>query len=210
MAVDITPNLIENLELLAIKSDLGGTEYVNVDFDLKDHASGPFDAVSIFINYCPGASPGDGLKVVVYGSSDGGAAKIRYATLFPLDFDHTSQTTVDADSGSGQKVLNVAATTMFAVGDYIIIDPQNTQSKREVGQIDSIQAAVSVTLADNLVYTHLGADAEPVRVWQGNVVNLDVGALTWIRLRLENLDTDAGDDCVVQVYATGRKGYQGS
>jgi hypothetical protein len=60
---------------------------------------------------------------------------------------HTSSTTVDASSASGQKVLNVAATTMFTVGDRIVINEAGTP---EYGYIDSIQAGVSLTLEDNL------------------------------------------------------------
>lgn len=60
----------------------------------------------------------------------------------------TNTTTVDASSSSGQKVLNVTATTMFVVNDQILIDGTETQT------IASIQAGVSVTLYGNLDATY--------------------------------------------------------
>lgn len=74
-------------------------------------------------------------------------------------------TTVDDDSVSGQKVLNVASTSGYDVGNYIVIDDGG--AKQETGVIDTIQAGVSLTLVDNLANTHLGADA--AEVYQGSV-----------------------------------------
>lgn len=60
-------------------------------------------------------------------------------------------TTVDAESALGQQVLSVAATANFAVGETVCIGfPANC----EVGVIDSIQDAVSLTLVANLTKTH--------------------------------------------------------
>ena len=68
--------------------------------------------------------------------------------------------TVDSDSSSGQKVLNVAATTGFAVGDNIIINDGG--AREEQGIVASIQAGVSLTLEDDLTYTHTAAQADVV------------------------------------------------
>ena len=68
--------------------------------------------------------------------------------------------TVDADSNSGQKVLNVAATTDYAVFDRITINSGG--GREESGYIDSIQAGVSVTMKDNLTNTHTAAQADEV------------------------------------------------
>ena len=74
----------------------------------------------------------------------------------------TTTTTVDADSNSGQTVLNVAATTMFAVGDRVRINSGGARD--ESGYVASIQAGVSLTLMDNLTYTHTAAQADVVQV----------------------------------------------
>ena len=60
-----------------------------------------------------------------------------------------ASTTVDASSASGQKVLNVTATTGFHVGDTITIDDANGTG-RESRIIDTIQDGVSLTVTVNL------------------------------------------------------------
>lgn len=69
-------------------------------------------------------------------------------------------TTVDADSSSGQKVLNVAATTGFAVGDEILIHAGGAREER--GVVASISAGASLTLEENLTYTHTAVQADDV------------------------------------------------
>lgn len=97
-------------------------------------------------------------------------------------------TTVDADSASGQKVLNVAATVdsngdaLFGVGDRVIIDSGGGGDGEETGYVASIQAGTSITLVSNLSITHLGASADVVNVqniWKdaiGTGTNAVVGA----------------------------------
>ena len=74
----------------------------------------------------------------------------------------TGTTTVDADSNSGQAVLNVAATTDFMVGDRIRINAGGARD--ESGYIVSISAGASVTLAANLASTHTAVQADVVQV----------------------------------------------
>jgi len=69
-------------------------------------------------------------------------------------------TTVDADSAAGQKVLNVAATTDFAAGETVKIGADT--AREEYGVINTIQAGESLTLHDNLTYTHTLVQADPV------------------------------------------------
>lgn len=71
------------------------------------------------------------------------------------------ETTVDADSASGQKVLNVTATTNAVVGRQVII-AAGDGSLEEVGTIASIQAGDSITLQENLVGTHTSAAGNTV------------------------------------------------
>jgi hypothetical protein len=73
-------------------------------------------------------------------------------------------TTVDANSASGQKVLNVASTTTpaFAAGDSVVINYGG--AREESGTIDTVQAGVSITLLANLTYTHTAAQADEVSI----------------------------------------------
>ena len=76
-------------------------------------------------------------------------------------------TTVDAESLLEQKVLSVASTANFAVGDTVCI---GFSANCEVGVVDSIQEDESLTLVDDLTLTH--AIAETVT----NCVLLDADA----------------------------------
>ena len=69
-------------------------------------------------------------------------------------------TTVDANSAADQKVLNIADTADIHVTDPIIID--STGDREEWGIVDSIQAGVSITMQDNLLYTHTAVQADTV------------------------------------------------
>jgi hypothetical protein len=74
-------------------------------------------------------------------------------------------TTVDQNSPSGAKILYVAATTNFAIGDVVLVDKKNANSKREFLEVESIQDAVSLTMTTNLTYTHTAAQADDVTGW---------------------------------------------
>jgi hypothetical protein len=74
--------------------------------------------------------------------------------------DTSGSTTVDADSASGQKVLNVAATTSFNVADAVLINSGG--AREEWNEIASIQAGVSLTLQNNLRYQHTAVQADAV------------------------------------------------
>ena len=94
---------------------------------------------------------GDGHLLI--GADNGNSIQV-YRTGDALDDqlrNDTTGTTVDASSASGQKVLNVAATTMFKVHDRIVIDEAGTP---EYGYVASISAGVSVTLVSNLGATY--------------------------------------------------------
>ena len=79
-------------------------------------------------------------------------------------YNHTTTTTVDADSASGQTVLNVASTTPFKVGCRVNIDPDSSGGGQEYGHVASISAGVSITLMDNLANTHTAAQGDTVQV----------------------------------------------
>lgn len=73
-------------------------------------------------------------------------------------------TTVDGDSASGQKVLNVASTVNMLVGGRVAIDPFDAGSRLEAGVIDAITAGVSITLVSNLAFAHTAGQADKVHV----------------------------------------------
>ena len=93
-------------------------------------------------------------------------------------------TAVDAESLPEQKVLSVASTDNFAVGDTVCI---GFSANCEIGVIDSIQEDESLTLVDDLTLTH--AIAETVT----NCVLLDADA-----------DVTADDQAVSFHNATGK------
>lgn len=72
----------------------------------------------------------------------------------------TASTTVDFTSAAAQKILKVAATTNFQVGDPVIINSGGP--RQEVKTIASIQAADSLTMTANLTYEHTSGDADAV------------------------------------------------
>lgn len=80
----------------------------------------------------------------------------------PARFEIFPETTVVADSASGQTTLNVADTGEFQVDDTIVID-EGDSTKRELATVSAIVAGVSLTLAANLKNSHDADDAAIVR-----------------------------------------------
>ena len=107
--------------------------------------------------------------------------------------------TVDSDSNLGQKVLNVAATTGFAVGDHILINEGG--AREEQGKVYEIQAGVSLSLEDNLTYTHTSVQADAViKEWFAFDVQftpLQEG-FVYLNVFLKKYE-DAGDGCYVDI-----------
>ena len=70
-------------------------------------------------------------------------------------------TIIDQDSASGQKILYVANTSEFDMKETIEIGFKTV--RQETGIIDSIQSGISITLKENLIYTHIQIDADTVK-----------------------------------------------
>jgi hypothetical protein len=70
----------------------------------------------------------------------------------------TISTTVDQDSASEQKVLYVASTTGFTKGGIVLIAEGTV--RQETKLIGSVQAGVSLTMSENLEYTHTSAQGD--------------------------------------------------
>ncbi|MFA5380262.1 MAG: hypothetical protein WC455_31155, partial [Dehalococcoidia bacterium] len=89
-------------------------------------------------------------------------------------FAATVTTTVDATSAAAQKVLNVAATTGFAVGDVVLVNSGG--ARQELITVASIQAGVSLTAVYNLQYEHTAAQADAVDQCQYSGKQIEVGS----------------------------------
>jgi len=72
-----------------------------------------------------------------------------------------SGTTVDQDSNSGQKVLYITDTSDFEEREVVEIGFGT--ERQEEGIIDTIQDGISITLKENLQYTHTLAQADIVK-----------------------------------------------
>ena len=70
-----------------------------------------------------------------------------------------ASTTVNINSSSGQPTLNVASTTNFETGEYVIIDEGG--SREETKRILTI-GANQLNFTENLAYVHTAADADDV------------------------------------------------
>jgi parallel beta-helix repeat protein len=101
---------------------------------------------------------GDTVELVTRVYPRGAGAGAARATLASAT--KVLHTTVDADSASGQKVLNVAVTSGFAAGGTIHIN--HGGARAETGVIDTIQTGVSLTLTVNLTNTHTALQADEV------------------------------------------------
>lgn len=82
---------------------------------------------------------------------------------------YSTGSTVDVESAAAQKVLSVAATGNFDtttgnLGWRVIIG--RGTAREEEGTVDTVQAGISITMDDNLVYTHPIADVVEV-LWAG-------------------------------------------
>lgn len=69
-------------------------------------------------------------------------------------------TAVDADSNSGQKVLNVTSTARFYRKDSVLVDEGG--DREEWCCINTIQDGISLTMENNLRYTHTAVQADAV------------------------------------------------
>jgi len=70
-------------------------------------------------------------------------------------------TTIDQDSNVGQKILYLANTTDFEEREVVEIGFGT--ARQEEGIIDTIQDGISITLKENLIYTHTLVQADTVK-----------------------------------------------
>ena len=101
------------------------------------------------------------IKTAYFGDGGDGASAKTGATTF-----NSVKTSVDTLSSSGQAVLSVAATASFSVGDRVFIhQTRGTGSGLwEIGEIESIDAGVSLTLKNNLVNSYQSTGAQVILI----------------------------------------------
>lgn len=212
----IKPKFIETIELLAlVHNDFAGQEMKEYLIDLEGGASpytsGPFEIMSVVIGWAPGASPDSGKAVLIEvfaaptgANADRYRATVQDTILRPFAT-AVGNTTVDATSSNGQKELNVAATSNFAVGQTVIIGAGT--ARMEFGVITAIVAGVSIFLKKNLTYEHTAGDADKVKTWQSVSVPIVPAGCGARVLRVFNEDTDGNDDSIIEITAAGQAGY---
>lgn len=79
---------------------------------------------------------------------------VSITSLTDLNYNHTvdANTTVNAESAAEQKVLAVTATTGFVAGEQVLVDKGGDHEATYT--IASIQAGVSLTMEEDLAFTH--------------------------------------------------------
>lgn len=108
--------------------------------------------------------PVDGHLIILTDGANNFPKVYRSGTALDDQFHNsTTTTTVDVTSNSGQKVLSVAATTMFNVGDRVMIDEGSVGGGEETNYVASISAGVSITLEENLANQHTSGQADIVK-----------------------------------------------
>lgn len=198
--VNINTVWTESIQLLALESLAGGAAKAIQVTELATQ-----DIVGITLLYNEHASASAGLRVKTYGRNPLtgiGTDGVAYGDGIQFDIDELGtrlETVVDSDSSSGQKVLNITATTNSRIGQQIIIAAGDA-TLEEIGIIESIQAGVSITLVDDLANTHTSAAGNSVEEYLSRYVPLY--GMSDAMIMLENLDgTNA---CEIAVFAATR------
>lgn len=135
------------------------TEGSDIDANaLKDQKVVPVAATGNF-SATPGALGnrvmlGRGTEREEEGTIDSLSAGVSITLDDNLTYNHTvdAATTVDVESAAAQKVLSVAATTNFAVGEKVVVD--SGESHEATYTIASIASGVSLTMVEDLEHTH--------------------------------------------------------
>lgn len=83
---------------------------------------------------------------------------VKIVSTTNLDYNHTidASTTTDAESAAAQKVLAVTATSDFVEGEEVLVDEGETHEATYT--IDTIQSGVSLTMEEDLEFTHDAAE----------------------------------------------------
>ena len=112
-------------------------------------------------------------------------AGISITLLTNLVYNHTidKETTVDVESAADQKVLSVAATTGFLVGETVLVDEGETHEATYT--IASVQSGVSLTMVEDLAFTHEVAETV-AQTGVGGVVEICMASLSTVLYKGSN------------------------
>jgi len=92
---------------------------------------------------------------------------------FAEDSGKTTNTTLDDAAAAGQKVIPLTATAGLSVDDECLIRAEDNDDEFEIIKVESISAGVSVTAAENLIYSYAAADLFRHKNYWPSVVSLD-------------------------------------
>lgn len=109
-------------------------------------------------------------------------------------------TTVDADVAQGARVLSVAATTNFAIGDLIYIGATDG-TRGEFAKVVAIDAGVSLTVDADLINAHTAAQADVVFNQTDVFSRIWIGGGSVMAIEANYLSASAGPDIWVHVWA---------
>lgn len=91
----------------------------------------------------------------------------------------TPRNSVNGDSSSGQKVLQIDLASGsegdWVAGDKVLIG--RGTAREEIGEVDTIQAGISITLLANLTYTHAAVDGDLVDLFIPDKTTVDAESL---------------------------------
>jgi len=104
-------------------------------------------------------------------------ADVSITLLTNLVYNHTidKETTVDVGSAADQKVLSVTATADFLAGETVLVDEGETHEATYT--IASVQAGVSLTMVEDLLFTHEVAETV-AQTGIGGVVEICMASLS--------------------------------
>lgn len=103
----------------------------------------------------------NGVDVIIRPSVNANAIAHPQGPVFTSQTAAAASTTcATSDSNAGQKTLNVASSTGFAAGDYLLIG--GGTAREEWARVSKVASGV-LTLDRNLTYTHTTAQADTVR-----------------------------------------------
>jgi hypothetical protein len=92
---------------------------------------------------------------------------------FGVDQTQTSNKLLDGSAPASQKVIPLASTTGLIVGVKYLIEAANGGAAREVVEIASISAGVSVTAVGNLIYSYASGDSFRSRLYFPRCIAID-------------------------------------
>lgn len=139
----------------------------------------------------------NGVDVIIRPSVNANAKAHPQGPVFTSQTAAAVSTTVDTDSASGQKTLQVLSSTGFAAGDMILIG--GGTAREEWARISKVVGASHDLVLDrNLEFSHTAVQADTVRN-KADVWTYDVTGPGTHEVIVDYGDDSAGDSVTVEV-----------